>query len=149
MSENPEFYSPRYNDMPDKLTQKLEAIMESARRLETQREVDRLLEEMRDTGITPDVTTGAVKYDEAKPDWSLVPLDALEMVARVMTYGAKKYAPDGWKGLPNFTNRYYAALLRHLTAWQAGEQFDPESGLPHMAHVLTNATFLMWGELEE
>jgi hypothetical protein len=57
MSDNPEFYSPRYNDMPDKLTQKLEAIMESARRLETQREVDRLLEEMRDTGITPDVTS--------------------------------------------------------------------------------------------
>jgi hypothetical protein len=53
MSDNPEFYSPRYNDMPDKLTQKLEAIMESARRLETQREVDRLLEEMRDAGIAP------------------------------------------------------------------------------------------------
>jgi hypothetical protein len=58
MSDNPEFYSPRYNDMPDKLTQKLEAIMESARRLETQREVDRLLEEMRDDSNAQHIASG-------------------------------------------------------------------------------------------
>jgi hypothetical protein len=87
---------------------------------------------------------GAVKYDADKPDWSLVPMHVVEYIAKVMTFGAKKYARDGWKSLPDFENRYLAALLRHLVAYQNGEFTDPESGLPHLAHVLTNATFLLW-----
>jgi hypothetical protein len=66
-----------------------------------------------------------------------------------MTFGAKKYARDGWKSLPDFENRYLAALIRHLVAYQNGEFTDPESGLPHLAHVLTNATFLLWKGLQK
>jgi hypothetical protein len=95
---------------------------------------------------SPNPKPGAVKHDSGKPDWSLVPMETLEYVAKVMTFGAEKYARDGWKELPDFENRYFAAMLRHLTAWQAGEKVDPESGLPHLAHVLTNATFLLWNE---
>ena len=36
-----------------------------------------------------------------------------------------------------------AALLRHLMAYQAGEVNDPESGMPHLWHVATNAAFLV------
>ena len=56
-----------------------------------------------------------------------------------------KYSENSWQNLPNFWKRYKAALLRHLTAIDTGELIDPESGLPHIDHVLCNAAFLSWG----
>lgn len=91
---------------------------------------------------------GAVKFDSDKARMELLPLAALEEVAKVMTFGANKYADNGWKGLPEATNRYTGALLRHLTAIQRGELNDPESGLPHIAHVACNAMFLTHFHLE-
>jgi hypothetical protein len=70
-------------------------------------------------------------------------------VGAVLEYGARKYAPDGWKGVPDARARYADALLRHFSAWLDGERADPESGLPHAAHVATNALFLLWFELGE
>lgn len=72
----------------------------------------------------------------------LLPLAALESVAAVLTFGANKYAADGWKSLENAEDRYTGAMLRHLTAIQEGEETDPESGLPHISHVACNALFL-------
>lgn len=43
-------------------------------------------------------------------------------------------------------DRYYAALLRHVMAWRSGESNDPESGMPHLWHVLTNAAFMVFLE---
>jgi hypothetical protein len=84
------------------------------------------------------------KADEDKPDWSLLPLDVLEDTVRVLTVGAKKYARDNWQKVPNARERYFAAALRHLTAWQRGEMNDPETGRPHLAHAQCCLTFLGW-----
>jgi hypothetical protein len=35
-----------------------------------------------------------------------------------------------------------ACLQRHLAAWQRGEECDPESGLPHLAHAMCNLRML-------
>lgn len=75
----------------------------------------------------------------------LVPLTVMESLGKVLTYGAKKYADNSWQDLPDFWRRYKAALLRHLIAIDKGELIDPESGLPHIEHVLCNAAFLSWG----
>ena len=32
--------------------------------------------------------------------------------------------------------------MRHLNAWRAGQDNDPESGLSHIDHVLANAAML-------
>lgn len=85
------------------------------------------------------------KYDEGKVRMDLVPLECVESIAKVLTYGAKKYADNSWQELPKFWSRYKAALLRHLTAIDKGELLDQESGLPHIDHVLCNAMFLSWG----
>ena len=82
-----------------------------------------------------------LKYDEGKTRLDLVPPEAVMALGRVLTYGAEKYEPNSWRGVE--PERYVAALLRHLMAYQMGETHDPESEMPHMWHVLTNAAFFV------
>ncbi len=49
------------------------------------------------------------KYDTGKPDYSLLPFEALEQVVRVLDFGAAKYGRDNWKRVENARNRYSAA----------------------------------------
>lgn len=84
----------------------------------------------------------AIKYDDGKADISLLPPEALLAIAEVFTFGAKKYAPDNWRG--GFVwRRVVSAILRHLFAWLAGQDKDPETGLSHIAHVGCNVMFLL------
>lgn len=74
------------------------------------------------------------KYDQDKVRMDLLDADALEGLAKVLTFGAKKYAAHNWRGgISN--SRLLAALLRHSFAIVKGETIDPESGLPHIDHV--------------
>lgn len=68
---------------------------------------------------------------------------ALLDVAAVLTFGAAKYGPNNWQGLTDFDDRYYAAILRHVFALGTGEEIDPESGLPHLAHAACGLLFLL------
>lgn len=83
-----------------------------------------------------------LKDDSDKLRYDLLPWGALEGLARVLTFGAKKYAPNGWKSVPNGKERYEAAMLRHLAALKRGEVIDLDSGLPHIDHLVCNAVFL-------
>lgn len=75
-----------------------------------------------------------VKYDEGKPRTDLLPTDSLLGVAEILSFGAAKYGDRNWeKGMD--WNRLYAAALRHLYAWQLGEDLDPESGKHHLKHA--------------
>jgi hypothetical protein len=84
-----------------------------------------------------------VKDDDGKIRYDLIPTSTIEGIGKVLTFGANKYAPNGWKTVPDAKERYYAALYRHLLAWRNGEKLDPESGLHHLEHVLTNVAFLI------
>jgi hypothetical protein len=92
---------------------------------------------------------GGIKFDSEKPRWDLLPLDLLEPVVRVLTMGARKYSAENWKAVPEAPKRYYSALMRHLSAWQAGEKIDPESGETHLSHAICNLVFLEWFDREE
>jgi hypothetical protein len=87
--------------------------------------------------------TGATKFDGEKPMMQLFPLPVMESISKVLTFGAQKYAAHGWKKLPEAVERYQGALLRHLSALQGGEEFDSDSGLPHIWHIGANVTFLI------
>jgi hypothetical protein len=39
-------------------------------------------------------------------------------------------------------SRCYNSCMRHLLAFWRGEEMDPESGLPHLAHAICNIIFL-------
>ena len=83
----------------------------------------------------------AMRFNEGKPQYSLIDLTSLEPMARVLEFGAQKYARDNWKkGMP--FNKILDSMLRHIAAMQAGEMIDPESGLPHIGHIQCNALFM-------
>lgn len=90
-----------------------------------------------------------LKLDADKPRMDLLPFEALEEVAKVLTFGAKKYADNNWQKVDCAESRYTAALLRHLVAVQRGDKVDAESGLSHAAHMATNALFILWFELQK
>jgi len=83
-----------------------------------------------------------MKFDTGKLRYGLIPPEATKALAEVLTYGAKKYKPNNWREVDDAT-RYIDALYRHLEAWRSGEEVDEESGLPHLAHALTNVSFLI------
>lgn len=88
-----------------------------------------------------------VKYDGGKPQPRLIPARPLMLIADVLTYGAKKYAPDNWIRVPQARERYTDALLRHVYAWLGGERVDEESGLHHLAHAGCCILFLLHFEI--
>jgi len=83
------------------------------------------------------------KFDGGKLQYGLVPPNALKETVKVLTVGAEKYDKNNWKKVPDAQARYYDAIQRHLWDWFAGEQFDPETKLNHLAHVVCNALFLL------
>jgi hypothetical protein len=110
----------------------------------------------RDTFAEPKITSVSgvvqgqgVKFDQGKPQWSLMPWKALSQVVDVLTYGAKKYSPDNWKKVPNARQRYIDAGFRHVTAYALGEKNDSETGKNHLAHAICCFLYLIAFDLEE
>ena len=89
------------------------------------------------------------KFDYGKFRFSLIPLNELKSVIDVLEHGAEKYDVDNWQKVPNAETRYFDAAMRHIIAHRQGENTDPESGLPHLAHAICSLLFLMWFNNQE
>ncbi len=87
-----------------------------------------------------------LKYDENKVRVDLLPVRALHEVAKVLTFGAKKYGANNWQNVKPL-RRYFRAAIGHLWARALGEYLDPESGLPHLAHAACCVLFLLSAEV--
>lgn len=84
------------------------------------------------------IGTGAIKYDGGKPGiWrgviSYFPR-ALWAVGEISTFGASKYAWNGWSDVEDGYARYRDAQFRHALKEAMGEKTDPDSKLMHLAH---------------
>lgn len=77
----------------------------------------------------------AVKFDNGKPDLSLIRREAIEPIATVFQFGAAKYGRSNYLQGGMSHNRLLAAAARHLYAYASGEDLDRESGLSHLAHL--------------
>jgi len=88
-------------------------------------------------------TTGtALKFDGGKLPLHLLSTEAMNQTAAVLAFGAEKYAAHNWrKGF--VWSRPLSAAMRHITAFNAGEDKDPESGLSHLAHAACCIMFLL------
>ena len=104
-------------------------------------EKDKLTGQVREA---PQKDDGDIKADSGKTRWDLVPMEALEGIAKIFTYGSIKYDDNNWKK-SEYPDRYYAAAMRHLAEIRKGNWIDPESGLPHIDHCLTS--LVMFREL--
>ena len=91
------------------------------------------------------VVSEGVKNDEGKLRMELIPPEALDALASVLTFGANKYGDRNWeKGIQ--WSRVYGAALRHMNAWvqqKDDDGCDDETGLSHLAHALACITFLV------
>jgi len=82
------------------------------------------------------VKAEAVKNDRDKTRMDLLPPKALEGIAKIFTFGAKKYNDYNYKNGEGLDwSRPYAAMIRHLNAWNDGEDNDPETGQSHLYHA--------------
>lgn len=85
------------------------------------------------------------KADAGKLPISLVPTQIIWEIARVRNYGVNVKYPetgrDGWKTISK--ERIRDAMLRHCLRYiEDPDGKDEESGLSHLAHMVTNAAFL-------
>jgi hypothetical protein len=71
----------------------------------------------------------------------------VEEVVKVLSMGAKKYSRANWVMVPDAKNRYFAAAMRHLRAWQDGEKSDEDSKLNPLAHAMCCLIFLLWFDM--
>ena len=87
-------------------------------------------------------------YGKAKPGLSAIPPSALIHLGAAMADGAGKY------GLFNFRRTkiealvYYDAAMRHLLKWRDREQYDSDSAVSHLGHVMACCAILIDAELQ-
>lgn len=96
------------------------------------KEIKEQLEKMKKEGL---------RHNEGKLRYDLIPASADKGIAEVLTFGANKYAERNWE-LGMKWSKVIASLKRHLAAFEEGEDFDKESSLMHIDHILTNASFI-------
>jgi len=117
-----------------------------------QQQIDEQVEKLRQINmqnLEHEAEKAGLKFDGGKLRFDLYPIDAYKGCTQVLTFGAKKYTPNGWRSVPDAKNRYYAALIRHLNAQKEyvdnggkGLSLDDESGLPHLDHAQCCLVFL-------
>lgn len=103
-----------------------------------------------------EATKKGLKFDgrdndgtEMKLRYDLIPWECIEELAKIFTFGAKKYSDNTWQNVEDFENRYWSALQRHLIAHRRGELRDIETGEFHLSHALWNVVALLWKELRK
>lgn len=82
-------------------------------------------------------------FGDRKVPLHLVPTPAMVAIAMGLKDGARKYGPYNWRTLDVETQTYVGAALRHLMAWQDGEDIDPDSGNSHLAHAMASLAILV------
>lgn len=82
------------------------------------------------------------KNDQEKPMMALIPQEALLEVAKVLSFGAKRYGEWNWAKGMKFS-RLLSAVYRHLAEVQQKHDLDDETGLRHTAHAVCGLLFLL------
>ena len=85
-------------------------------------------------------------YGEAKFRISDTPVNSIRLLGLVHNNGATKYGTLNWREHTVSASVYYNAAWRHMAAWYEGEDLDPESGLPHLAHVMACMSIVLDAE---
>lgn len=91
--------------------------------------------------VTDPATGGQKGQKLARFD--LLPWDVLTELAEHYGKGSQKYEDRNWQKSYSWSLSI-GALCRHLAAWLAGEDDDPETGSCHLVAVIWHAIALRW-----
>ena len=78
-----------------------------------------------------------------KPPLHHIPCGPLFQIGGALLSGACKYGAHNWRVVGVRSDVYYDAMLRHVMQWWEGEELDPESGMPHLAHAAACCIILL------
>lgn len=106
------------------------------------------------------VPSGGMKFDGGKLRAGIAERTIphlMQMIDRVLDYGAQKYDEGSWQTVPNAEPRYHDAANRHrikvnlakLAGISPENFFDEETGLPHRVGVIINEIFQLGLEVAE
>ena len=78
-----------------------------------------------------------------KIPFHLWPETATLLGSSALLDGASKYGRSNFRAVGVRASIYYDACRRHMNKWFEGENTDPDSGLPHLAHALACIAILV------
>jgi hypothetical protein len=78
-----------------------------------------------------------------KPPLDLIPGVAMVQLSLALKEGAGKYGKANWRQETISASAYVAAAMRHLAAWNDGEDDDPQSLVSHIAHMMACGAILL------
>lgn len=84
----------------------------------------------------PKETNPKISVGVAKVPFSTLPTQVMAEVGLAMMEGALKYGRHNYRKAGCRASVYYDAAMRHLTSYWEGQDIDPDSGLPLVAHSL-------------
>ena len=95
-------------------------------------------------GADAPIETAANGAQQSRLDYRFDLLDAPAMfaLARVLDYGAKRYAENNWRGIP--TRSHVNHVLVHLFGYLAGDTQDD-----HLSHALCRAMMALASAIEQ
>jgi len=84
--------------------------------------------------------SGALRFNEGKPSLAYILQFAnpIKAIARIMEFGAMKYADGNWRKGGKPDREYLDSMMRHITLWVHGEKYDDDSGCSHLGHAIWN-----------
>lgn len=86
-----------------------------------------------------------MKQPTTKPGLSYVPYEAMLALAEAFEFGTvvRGHPKDDWRDSTD-SRPWKDALMRHAAALiLKGEKVDPESGIDHVAFILSNAAIIL------
>lgn len=86
----------------------------------------------------------ALKDSKWKSRIDLLQPEFLLEMWQIMRAWAEKYVENTWQGVP--LKHHYWATMRHLLAFRAWEDIDPESWYSHLAHAANNIMFMFYNK---
>lgn len=78
-----------------------------------------------------------------KAPLELVPPALSIAASEALANGAEKYGAYNYRAAGVKASIYYAAILRHLSAWWDGEELAEDSGVSHLAHAAAGLAILL------
>jgi len=71
-----------------------------------------------------------------KAPFTTIPTEVIAELGLVMLEGARKYGRHNYRAVGVRASVYIDAMFRHMVRFWEGEDIDPDSGMPHLIHIM-------------